>query len=290
VSAIPDQRAEQKPPLGLWHQRTGIRSGATAGTTPPVPPVPLVLLHGMGSASTAWKMITPGLAEQYEVIAFDLPGHGQSPWDSSTPMDPESLATIMRNELVAMGITRVHVGGNSLGGWVALELAAKYPELVQSVIALAPAGLWSHVATHRQKRGAIARYLAVATHRVAPYLMRYQWARRIGFAVVSPLWRELPLETCIDATIAYGTSPGYYPAWDGMLGRKFEKNISATIPVTIVFGDHDNTLPARHSQERSLAPAHCQWLRIDNAGHAPMWDHADEVIAIALKTMRASQS
>ena len=50
----------------------------------------LVLIHGMGSAATAWKPIIPQLSEQFEVITVDLPGHGQTPLDKSRPMDPES--------------------------------------------------------------------------------------------------------------------------------------------------------------------------------------------------------
>ena len=87
-----------------------------------------------------------------------------------------------------------------------------------------------------------------------------------------------------------GTSPGYYPAWDALLSLRFDKDISSKIPVTIIFGDTDNTLPAKTSQEKSLAPAHAQWIRLEQAGHAPMWDHANEIVEIivetAAKTMR----
>lgn len=271
----------------IWHQRSGVHAQTTQATQASSR-APLVLIHGMGSASTAWKLITPALAEEMDVIAFDLPGHGNTPLIKGQAMDPHSLAVLIKEELEELGITQLHVAGNSLGGWIALELAAAYPEQVLSVVGIAPAGLWLVPATHRQKRGALARYLATLTHRVAPQLMQYQWARRIGFAVVSPLWRELPLETCIDATIAYGTSEGYYPAWDGMLARRFDKEIAAKLPVSIIFGDHDNTLPAKHSQERSLLPAHTRWERISQSGHAPMWDHPEDVVRIIEQTVRSA--
>lgn len=271
--------------MRMWHQRSG-KAANPQPTFPPTPP--LVLIHGMGSASTAWKLITPALSEHLDVIAIDLPGHGNTPLSKDQAMDPYSLALLIKEELDALGITQIHVAGNSLGGWIALELAAAFPEVVLSVVGLAPAGLWLVPATHRQKRGALARYLATLTHRIAPYLMQYQWARRIGFAVVSPLWRELPIETCIDATVAYGTSAGYYPAWDGMLGRRFDKDIPPSMPIAVVFGDHDNTLPAKHSQERSLVPAHTNWVRVAQSGHAPMWDHPDQIVTIILQTVNAA--
>ena len=81
------------------------------------------------------------------------------------------------------------------------------------------------------------------------------------------------------SVIAMGSSAGYFPAWDAMLGLRFDKDIREDIPVTIVFGDSDNTLPAQYSQERSLTPVHSRWVVLPQSGHAPMWDRAPEVIA-----------
>jgi len=53
---------------------------------------PLVLVHGMGSASSAWKPIRPLLNEFYTVVTVDLPGHGKTPYIKGQPMDPHSLA------------------------------------------------------------------------------------------------------------------------------------------------------------------------------------------------------
>ena len=55
-------------------------------------------------------------------------------------------------------------------------------------------------------------------------------------------------------------------------------------PVTIIFGDTDNTLPYPGSQEKSLAPAHGTWLVVDTCGHAPMWDQPDLVMKIIKQT------
>ncbi len=52
---------------------------------------PLVLIHGMGSASTAWKPIRPLLNPHFKVITLDLPGHGKTPYLKGQPMDPHSF-------------------------------------------------------------------------------------------------------------------------------------------------------------------------------------------------------
>jgi pimeloyl-ACP methyl ester carboxylesterase len=101
----------------------------------------------------------------------------------------------------------------------------------------------------------------------------------MGFEAVSPRWREFSTELCLDATLAMANSPGYFPAWDGMLKKRFDSKIGSSIPVTIIFGDADNTLPETTCQERTKAPAHAQWKIISECGHAPMWDHPQEVAA-----------
>jgi pimeloyl-ACP methyl ester carboxylesterase len=246
--------------------------------------VALVLIHGMGSASTAWRLITPELSQSFRVIHIDLPGHGLSNLDAQTEMDPHSLAELVLHELDALEIEKFHVVGNSLGGWIALDLAAEHPDRILSVVGIAPAGLWLSPVNRRLPTGAYARTLARVVYPIAPYFMPYDWAKKVGFADVSPLWKQLPEEVVIDAVKAMGSSTGYFPAWDALLSLRFDKQISPTVPVTIIFGDTDNTLPEKTSQEKSLAPAHAKWIRIANSGHAPMWDHPQEVIQEILST------
>jgi pimeloyl-ACP methyl ester carboxylesterase len=246
---------------------------------------PLVLLHGMGSSSSsAWRLMKPTLNEKYQVITIDLPGHGDSPLDPGQAMDPFSLAQLISQKLDELKIPRAHFAGNSLGGWISLEIAAAFPERTLSVTGLAPAGLWLVPTTHRTFLGASSRAMAAGTYRFADPLMKQEWARKLGFFEVSPRWRELPHELIVDAVRAYGSSAGYFPAWDGMLKRRFDKSISDSIPVTILFGDSDNTLPAQTSQERSLAPAHARWVTLSESGHAPMWDSPEECIAEIIHT------
>ena len=83
-----------------------------------------------------------------------------------------------------------------------------------------------------------------------------------------------------------GKADGYYPAWDGMLMKRFDGKISSEIPVTIIFGDTDRTLPATNCQERSVAPSHAKWIVFPETGHAPMWDSPSDVVAAIHQTTR----
>jgi pimeloyl-ACP methyl ester carboxylesterase len=248
-------------------------------------PVKLVAIHGLGSASTAWDLVRPEFDKSFQFITLDLPGHGDAKMPADKNMDPVALSKILINELQKHGIDKFHLIGNSLGGWIALEMAAAYPEQVLSVIGVAPAGLWLTPKTHRNGELAVSRYLARATYKYADQISRFRFLRYIGFRFVSPQWEKFTPETCAKAAIAMGSASGYYSLWDAFLGNRFDKEISSEIPVTIIFGDTDYTLPAENSQEKSLAPAHSQWIYLPQSGHAPMWDQVDSVVSETLKTV-----
>jgi len=246
---------------------------------------PLVLIHGMGSASTAWKPIRNELNQDFTVITVDLPGHGKTPYVKGQPMDPHSLATYVLEQLSSLGIDRFHLAGNSLGGWVSLEMSSAAPDRVRSLIGIAPAGLWLNPYNARYPGTAVARFLARYTAKLAPTALHFEAARKLGFFDVSPRWKEFSYELCLDATMAMSTAEGYYPAWDGMLMKRFDSFIPEDVPVTIIFGDTDRTLPATTCQERSVAPSHAKWIIFPNTGHAPMWDSPLDVIDEIKKTI-----
>ena len=247
--------------------------------------IKLVAIHGLGSASSAWDLVRPAFENEFEFITLDLPGHGEASVRADETMNPESTAKLVLEELKAIGITKFHLIGNSLGGWIALEMAAAFPENVLSVTGVAPAGLWLTPKTHRNGELAVSRYLAKLTYRFATPISKFKFLRSIGFRFVSPQWEKFSPETCAKAAIAMGGASGYYKLWDAFLGNRFDKEISTNIPVTIIFGDTDYTLPASNSQEKSLAPAHVKWVNLPQSGHAPMWDQVDSVVAETFLTI-----
>ena len=102
---------------------------------------PLVLLHALGLSRRTWDPVVPALSKHFEVIAVDLPGFGDSePMPSDIEPTPANLAAAVGALLDDLGLSNPHLVGNSLGGWVTLELASTRP--AASVTLLSPAGLW----------------------------------------------------------------------------------------------------------------------------------------------------
>jgi pimeloyl-ACP methyl ester carboxylesterase len=233
----------------------------------------LVLIHGLGSAGTIWKSLHDGLQEHFVIHPIDLPGHGSAALGDE-PLDPRSLAQAIAEMMeTEHQVREFHVAGNSLGGWIALEVAAAYPERVKSVTALAPAGLWFEGPTQLLPPSLFARILA----KCAQYFLRLAYhlppLKAMGYRKITHLWRELSFESCKDSVLAMAKSTGYMPMWKALRGKKFDSHIPPHVPVKIVFGDYDLTLPHPRAQEKDAAPAHSEWITVDNCAHVIMWNY-----------------
>ncbi|MGH3648074.1 MAG: 4,5:9,10-diseco-3-hydroxy-5,9,17-trioxoandrosta-1(10),2-diene-4-oate hydrolase [Micromonosporaceae bacterium] len=105
---------------------------------------PLVLLHGGGPGASAWSNFgrnLPVLASRFRVIAVDQPGFGDSDKPEITGQFFTFSADALRGLLDAIGVERVHLIGNSLGGGTAVRFALRHPERAGRLVLMAPGGL-----------------------------------------------------------------------------------------------------------------------------------------------------
>ncbi|MBA3861846.1 MAG: alpha/beta fold hydrolase, partial [Solirubrobacterales bacterium] len=121
---------------------------------------PLVLIHGIGSSWQAFQPVLEALEARHDVLAVDLPGFGYSPpLPAGVRPTIGALADAVERACVAAGFDTPHVCGNSLGGWVGLELARR--GRARTLVALSPGG--GH--NDRETRFVVASLRA--THRMA---------------------------------------------------------------------------------------------------------------------------
>lgn len=97
---------------------------------------PVILLHKLGGWVADWRGVAPLLGPRHRVIAFDLPGHGDSTMNGPPPyvQTVAETATMLMGALDDMGIPRASFAGNSLGGIVATEIAALWPQRVDKLV------------------------------------------------------------------------------------------------------------------------------------------------------------
>src|SRR5580765_7340519 len=111
---------------------------------------PLVLLHGLGMSERVWDGVRPLLEPHHDVVALTALGHRGGASPSRRPVTVRDLVDDAERQLDERGLSRPHVAGNSLGGWMAIELARR--GRARTVCALSPAGFWT-AGTHEQTAG-----------------------------------------------------------------------------------------------------------------------------------------
>jgi pimeloyl-ACP methyl ester carboxylesterase len=235
---------------------------------------PLVLLHGIGGELCVWEPVIPALAREREVIAMDLPGFGASPTLVEGDPTPAALAAAVARTLDALGLSYVHVAGNSLGAWIALELARA--GRARSVVGICPAGLWSAplIAGHSSRRGSV-RHLVRG---LGPALHVAMRSRRVRSAVLAPFTahpERVPYEAAWRMVHSYGRATAYAQTNLAMRRTYFQNPEEITVPVTLAFGERD----------RLVAPVDIPGyatVNLPDCGHIPMWDHPELIAQVLL--------
>jgi len=113
---------------------------------------PLVLLHGFGADKDVFDRIAPYLTPQFRLVIPDLPGFGESSKPPKADYAPRAQAERLHALLARLGLSRVHLGGNSMGGQIALTYAAMYPREVESLWILNAAGVASAPPSEMQRQ------------------------------------------------------------------------------------------------------------------------------------------
>ncbi len=235
---------------------------------------PLVLLHPLGADRRVWAPVLDRLAARRDVIALDLPGFGGSPaLNGGAPPDPPALARAVADVFEDLGVERPHVAGNSLGGWVALELALA--RQARSVTAIAPAGLWSQPLM--PKRG-VAHALVRATLPLVGRLLRGSGGRRLALMGIVAHPERVPLDGALELVRAYATASGFRKVNDAMRSSRFVGLERIRVPVTLAWPEHDR-LVARPAH----LPATAYSVVLRGCGHVPMWDDPEQVARVVLQ-------
>lgn len=237
----------------------------------PVDEVCVVLVHGLAGCWQNWLENIPALASKRRVIALDLPGFGHSPmppWTVSVP----AYGELVRDFCSALGLERVAIVGNSLGGFVAAEAVRANPGRFEKLALIAAAGI-SH-ARMRPEPAALAGRLAVG---LAPLALRFQAraVRRPGlrhaafrtvFHAPIRLRPELLLEQYVNGT----GRPGFLPAFTSLMGYDFVDLLAEVeTPTLIVGGRNDLIVPPHDAVEYGRLLRNSQTVIFDRTGHAP---------------------
>jgi pimeloyl-ACP methyl ester carboxylesterase len=245
---------------------------------------PLVLLHGLGLDWRSWLPVLDRLEAAHEIFALDLPGFGAAaPLPRGSTPTPSALADAVEAELDRLGLTTPAVAGNSLGGWVALELARR--GRASRVVAIAPSGL----ETPPERAYVIA---ANAFMRV-----RARLSAPLGRKATSPVssrsalfgglrsrpWRLDPGEGAHELD-AFGRSPGFGSSLRASVGSRIPAGLSEIpVPVRVAAGTLDLMLGAYTAPRFAAAIPGADLVLMPGVGHVPMLDDPELVARTILE-------
>jgi pimeloyl-ACP methyl ester carboxylesterase len=244
---------------------------------------PLVLLHGIGSRWQVWEPVLPLLTDQRDVIALDLPGFGASPMPpTGTPAGVASLTALVGEFLGQLALEQPHVAGNSLGGWISLELAKQ--GRVRSAAGLSPAGFFND----REALYARATLRATATmaRLVAPHadtVLRPKAMRVAGFGHLVAKPTRIPPADAADTVRALAYAPWFNDTLATAVYDRFTGGEQITVPVTIAWGEKDRLLLPRQAARAKRAIPNARIVTLAGCGHVPTYDGPERVAAVLLE-------
>ena len=239
----------------------------------------ILLIHGMAGSSRTWRDAMPLLAAEHDVIAPDLMGHGES----AKPMGDYSLgafASGLRDLVRLLGVERLTVVGQSLGGGVAMQLAYQYPELVERMVLVGSGGLGREVSP-------LLRFLTLPGAELFMPVVFPGFVREPGDKVAAGLarrgWKSPRLAEMWRAYASLSGAPNR---------RAFLRTLRAVVdlggqtvsaidrlyltramPSLIVWGSADNIIPVAHAQAAHEAMPGSRLEILDDVGHFP---HAED--------------
>jgi len=262
--------------LERWHSGLRLRHGSAEGLAMPYLEgghgAPLVLIHGFAGDKDNFARVARFLTPHYRVIIPDLPGFGDAARDpaASHRMTDQARRLALLLDQVAPG--PVHVGGNSMGGFIAAQFAAMYPERVASLWLLDAAGTEashsSDILKHYEATGEMPllvqqerdfnTLIAACTEKepFLPHSVRVLLGRRgaADFALHTQLMKQLSEAPLLQPQPAY-----------------------ERIPALIVWGEQDRILHPDGARAFAALFPRSRTIMMPGVGHLPMVEKPRQV-------------
>ncbi|HXA55236.1 MAG TPA: alpha/beta hydrolase [Solirubrobacteraceae bacterium] len=236
---------------------------------------PMVCLHGVTDTWRTWELVLPALEREHDVLAPTLAGHAGGPPIAGEP-EEGTLPDAVERAMDEAGLETAHIVGNSLGGWVALQLAAR--GRARSVVVFAPAGGWpAQDATF----GGTLEFFKTSQallKQAAPYadqIVATPEGRRRATQFTTTNYEHIPAELIAHQIVGAASCEGLdvLIALSVRAGWRLDAE-RIECPVRVVWGTGDRVLhwPSAATRFREEWLANADWVEIEGVGHCPQLD------------------
>ena len=228
----------------------------------------VILVHGFGGDADNWLFNIDALAEEATVYALDLPGHGQSSKGMGNP-SLKAMTTALAQFMDALGIDSAHLVGHSMGGAIAMQMAADHAGKVKSMSLICSAGLGAEIGNY------VDRFIAAQGRKDLKPVLEMLFADR---SLVS---RQL-----VDDVLKYKRLDGVDPFLKALGASLFGGGKQQDAPgkavgaaaskAMVIWGGKDEVIPAAHANALPGAKVHV----FEDAGHMVFMEKAGDVNAL----------
>jgi pimeloyl-ACP methyl ester carboxylesterase len=244
----------------------------------------LLFVHGIMGTWRNWIFNLLPFADRYRVLAVDLPGFGLSEMPNGD-FTLERYAETLKKLCVQLGIEKVTIIGNSMGGQVSAIVAKKFPELLSKLILVDAAGF--STSTKRLRK-------------IAPYAKHFDWLFRFGYKIRKTiarsklltiaftkivLWRPAQISTELILVLLAGIGKkGFVPALQTIVNtpiKYFPGNIDTE--TVIIWGRNDSLIPKSDAFKYAKMIPQATLELMDDVGHIPMFETPDRFNALIEK-------
>jgi pimeloyl-ACP methyl ester carboxylesterase len=231
-------------------------------------------LHGFMDTWRIWELVLPTLERRHDVLAVTLPGHAGGPPINGT-VSAEAFVDAVERAMDVAGFETAHLVGNSLGGYVAFQLAAR--GRAASVVAFAPAGGWakgdqSFKELLRAQRALQAEMRAAAPQ--AETLVARPEGRRRATQLITTNFEHIPPDLLTHQMLGIARCKAAEALIENALREGWTLSPERiTCPVRIVWGTADKLLPWPEAAPRYRTELpQADWVLLDGIGHSPQLD------------------
>jgi pimeloyl-ACP methyl ester carboxylesterase len=236
---------------------------------------PLVCLHGFTDTWRSWELVLPALERHHDVLAPTLLGHAGGP-ALEGPVSDALLVDAIEHAMDDAGFGTAHIVGNSLGGYLALQLATR--GRARSVVALAPAGGWARGdESYKQTLAFFASMQepvkAAAAH--ADAIVASRQGRRRATQLIATNFEHIPSELIAHQMVGAAACQAVLPMVEYASREGYHLNAERIIcPVRVIWGTADQLLPwpSAAARFRNDWLPHADWIELDGIGHCPQLD------------------
>jgi pimeloyl-ACP methyl ester carboxylesterase len=233
---------------------------------------PLLFVHGLGGAWQNWLLNMPAFMDSHRVVALDLPGFGESEMPPGE-LTIQGMARVVDDVCRQLELDSAVVVGNSMGGFVAAELALEFPTRVRRLVLVSAAGVSTEY-LQREPVVAMARLWAAGTSQFGAQVdavVRRPRLRRMFFQVVVRYPEKLSVPLTYELARGAG-KPGFIPALSSLLGYSFRERLAQIeVPVLIVWGRNDLLVPVGDAERfEELIGPNARKVIFDDTGHLAM--------------------